>query len=125
MLFPTRYFFDEDVMDKKVMATDIFETERGYEIAIDLPGCDKEDIHMSFEEGYLNVEVEHQEEREARSGRYLRRERYEGACKRSFYVGKQTAHEDIKAVFENGVLKITIEKKDPEVLERKKYIDIE
>ncbi|MBR0086932.1 MAG: Hsp20 family protein, partial [Lachnospiraceae bacterium] len=59
-------------------------------------------------------------------GTYIRRERFYGTTERSFYVGEQVKEEDIKARFEDGILKISIPKKPavPEVQEEK-YIAIE
>ena len=59
-------------------------------------------------------------------GKYIRKERYEGSCNRSFYVGDAITQDDIKAKFEDGVLKISVPKKEakPQV-EEKKFIAIE
>ena len=67
-----------------------------------------------------------QEEKEKKTDKYLRRERYEGACERSFYVGENIKEEDIKGEFKHGLLTLTVPKKDqnPEA-EAKKYIEIE
>ena len=58
-------------------------------------------------------------------GKYIRRERYVGACERSFYVGEDVTRDDIKGEFKHGILKLTIPKKQPSVVEEKKYIPIE
>ena len=59
-------------------------------------------------------------------GRYIRKERYAGACSRSFYVGEDVDQEDVKAEFKHGILKLFVPKKEakPEV-EEKKHIAIE
>lgn len=61
-----------------------------------------------------------------KNGKYIRRERYFGSCSRSFYVGEAVTQEDIKARFEDGILKVSVPKKEakPEV-EESKYIAIE
>ena len=59
-------------------------------------------------------------------GNYIRRERFYGNCRRSFYVGDVVEQEDIKAKFEDGILKIFVPKKEAKpVIEEKKYIAIE
>ena len=61
-----------------------------------------------------------------KEGKYIRRERYSGTCSRSFYVGDAVTQEDIKAKFEDGVLKISVPKKEalPEQ-EKQAFIAIE
>ena len=73
-----------------VMKTDIKEMDNGYELVVDLPGFTKDEIKASLENGYLTISAEKgldKDEKEKESGRYIRRERYAGACSRSFYVG--------------------------------------
>lgn len=102
----------------RIMKTDIRETEKTYELDVDLPGFKKEDIQAQLKDGYLTITankgVEHNEQ-DQKSGRYIRRERYSGSCSRSFYVGENITEEDIEAKFENGILQVTVPKKVPEV----------
>ncbi len=111
-----------------IMKTDVKETEKGFELDIDLPGYDKENVNAELKDGYLTVSAETKTESgdKDETGRYIRRERYFGSCKRSFFVGEDITEEDIKAKFENGVLKISVPKKEakPKV-EEKKFIQIE
>ena len=110
-------FFDDDMFynSKKnnLMKTDIKETKNSYEIDMDLPGYDKDNINLSLEDGYLkiNAKVE-KEDNEDSDERYVRRERFVGECSRSFYVGDDIVEEDIDAEFKNGILKVTIPKKE-------------
>ena len=114
---------------KNLMKTDIKETEKDYEVIIDLPGFKKNEVHASLENGYLTISAEkglNQDEKEKKSGRYIRKERYAGACQRSFYVGDQLTEEDIKGEFKHGILKLTIPKKEAKpAVDDKKYISIE
>lgn len=110
-----------------VMRTDVKESETGYELAINLPGYKKEDVKIELKDGYLSIAAEmKQEEEDKEDGKYIRRERFYGNSSRTFYVGKDITQEEIKAKFENGILKISVPKKvaKPEV-EEKKYISIE
>lgn len=111
-----------------VMRTDIKETDKGYELAIDLPGYKKEDVKAELKDGYLtvNAEMRQNEDQKDEDGRYIRRERYYGTCSRSFYVGEEVTQDDIKARFEDGILKLSVPKKEetPKV-EETKYIQIE
>lgn len=114
---------------KNMMKTDIKETDKDYEVIIDLPGFKKEEVHASLDNGYLTISAEkglNQDEKEKKSGRYIRKERYAGSCQRSFYVGDQLTEEDIKGEFKHGILKLTIPKKEAKLaVDEKKYISIE
>ena len=114
---------------KNMMKTDIREHEAGYELDIDLPGFKKDEITVDLENGYLTISAEKgldKDEKEKETGRYIRRERYAGACSRSFYVGKEVEKEDIKAEFKHGILTLFVPKKEVKpAVEEKKYISIE
>ena len=111
-----------------VMRTDIRESDAGYELDIDLPGYKKEDVKAELKDGYLTISAETKQEdnKQDENGKYIRRERYYGTCSRSFYVGEEVTQEDIRARFEDGILKLSVPKKEalPKV-EEKKYIPIE
>ncbi|MEE1243214.1 Hsp20/alpha crystallin family protein [Frisingicoccus sp.] len=111
-----------------VMKTDIKDTEGGYELDIELPGYKKEDVSAELKEGYLTVSASTKSDHDQKDehGKYIRRERYYGNCSRSFYVGDAITQEDIKARFENGILKLYVPKKEEKpVVENKKFITIE
>ena len=113
---------------KNLMKTDIKELEGAYELIVDLPGFKKEEVQVALEKGYLTISAAKgldKDEQEKESGRYIRRERYAGACQRSFYVGDGITQEDVKAKYEDGILKISIPKKDAKAVEEKKTIAIE
>lgn len=111
-----------------VMKTDIKETDTSYEVEIDLPGFDKSDVKASLEDGYLAISAVKEvnnDEKDEKSGRYIRRERYTGECRRCYYVGEDITEEDIKAEFKDGILKLSIPKQDTKPhVEKKKYIEI-
>ena len=94
---------------------------------MDLPGFNKEDVKAQVKDGYLVIEAVKNADKEDKDedGKYIRRERFYGTCKRSFYVGEQVTEEDIKAKFENGVLTLTIPKEAKKEVEAPKYIAIE
>ncbi len=112
---------------KNLMKTDVKETETGYELDIDLPGFKKDEISAHLEDGYLTVSAAKGVDKDEKDneGRYIRRERYSGSMTRSFYVGSGVTEEDIKAKYEDGILSLSIPKKDPKAVEAKKYIAIE
>ncbi|MCM1326236.1 MAG: Hsp20/alpha crystallin family protein [Bacteroidales bacterium] len=110
-----------------MMKTDICEKENAYEVSVDLPGFSKEDIHVKLENGYMTISAtkEQKEEEKDKDGKYIRRERYSGSVSRSFYVGDALTSEDVKARYENGILQLTVPKKEPKALEQNSYIAIE
>lgn len=111
---------------KNVMKTDIQETDKDYILEMDLPGFSKDEVKVSLENGYLTISAAkdlNKDEKEKKNGRYIRRERYAGACQRSFYVGENISQDDISAEFKHGILKLSIPKKEP--AEEKTYITID
>ena len=114
---------------KNLMKTDIKEKGDSYILEMDLPGFKKDEIQVSLENGYLTVQAARgvdKDEQEKKTGRYIRQERYAGACERSFYVGDDLTQDDIKGEFHHGVLKLTIPKKEAKpAVEQSKYISIE
>ena len=124
MLMPS--IFHDDVFDdffdfsapaysgSELMNTDIKETEKGYELAISLPGV------------MITAAANSKTDEKDKTGKYIRRERYSGSMSRSFYVGDGVSQEDIKAKFENGVLTLEVPKKEAKpAVEEKKTIAIE
>ena len=111
-------FFEDDFFPRKernLMKTDIKEKKDKYLLDIDLPGFEKENINISLENGYLNIEAKVDDEKENDDDeKIVRKERFYGECSRSFYVGDQIKEEDIKAEFKNGILKIEVPKKEIE-----------
>ena len=137
-LFDNMFPFDEKFFTEKkdplygknvsrLMKTDVRETEKTYELDIDLPGFKKDEVHAALENGYLTISAAKglDKDEEDKKGKYIRKERYAGTMQRSFYVGDAITHEDIKAKFENGILSLTIPKKDAKAVETKKSIAIE
>lgn len=110
------------------MNTDIKDTDQGYELTMNMPGVQKEDVKAELKDGYLTIQASTNQSKDEKDndGKYIRRERCSGTFSRSFYVGEGVKQEDIKAKFENGTLKLLVPKVDekPEV-EEKKYISIE
>ncbi|MFT3985893.1 MAG: Hsp20/alpha crystallin family protein [Lachnospiraceae bacterium] len=105
------------------MSADVQEFEDRFQVDLELPGFQKEDIQAELKDGYLTITASHSESNEEKNkkGEFIRRERYTGECSRSFYVGENVTQEDISAGFENGILKLSIPKKEavPKVEERK------
>ena len=122
-LFDNSFFGDRSPLFGKharnLMKTDIRETDdaKSYRFADELPGFQKDEIHVDVENGYLTIRAAKglDKDEEDKGGRVLRQERYAGACSRSFYVG-DVRSEDVKAKYESGVLTILIPKEEPRKL---------
>ncbi len=104
------------------MKTDLKETDKEYELAIDMPGFEKSDINLTLENGYLTVNAK-REEKEQENNNYIRRER-SYSCSRSYYVGDGITEEDVKAKYLNGTLTLCVPKKE-KALPEKKQINID
>ena len=73
---------------QNLLKTDIKEKPEGYELIVDVPGFKKDEVKVALKDGYLTVSAAKglDEDDEDKKGHYIRRERYAGACERSFYV---------------------------------------
>ena len=111
----------------RLMKTDVHEKDGQYDMDIDLPGFKKEDIKVELHDGYLQVSAVKglNEEEKDEKGKLIRQERYSGSMQRSFYVGDSIKQEDVKAKFEQGVLKLSFPKEGEKKLPEKQPIMIE
>ena len=111
---------------KNLMKTDVRETRDSYKLAIDLPGFKKDEVKVELKDGYLTVSASKGLDKgeEDRGGRFIRQERYAGACSRSFYVG-DIRPEEVKCKYEFGVLRVTLPKPTARVVESPSHIAID
>ena len=128
--FPEFHDIDRKLYGKHAhheMKTDVHEHDDHYEIDIDLPGFQKDELTLNLENGYLTVGAAKglDKEQKDKKGKVIRQERYAGAMRRTFYVGEALTEEDVHAKYENGVLSLTIPKKDQKELPERKSIAIE
>lgn len=110
-----------------MMKTDVKESDTAFDIDVELPGYKKEDVKAELKDGYLTITADKCETNEAEeTGKYIRKERFCGSCSRSFYVGEDVTQNDIRAKFEDGILKLMVPKieKKPEP-EENHFIAIE
>jgi HSP20 family protein len=115
----------EDVFNDKVspffssminpaFKVDISEDEKAIYVSADMPGMNKEDVKVSLEDDVLSISAERKQEEEEKTKGYHRIERNWGSMSRSFSVGENVDAENIAASYDNGVLKVTIPKKEAE-----------
>lgn len=136
-LFDDMFDFDKEINrmnralygkhSRNMMKTDVRETENSYELDIDLPGFKKDEINVQLDNGYLSISAAKglDKDEEKKNSKYIRRERYAGAMSRTFYVGDNLTQQDIKAKFEDGILKISVPKKDVQQVAQNNHIAIE
>lgn len=112
---------------KNLMKTDVRETGDSYELDVDLPGFKKDEITLDLKDGYLSISAAKglSKDEKTEEGKYIRQERYTGACSRSFYVGEGVEPKDVSARFEDGILRISLPKQDRKELPRSSAIAIE
>lgn len=94
------------------MRVDVHESDKAYEIHADLPGVKKEDIEVTLANDVLTVSAKkNTESSKEDNGKVVWRERSSGSISRSFSVSPGTREKDIKASFNDGVLTLTVPKK--------------
>ena len=112
---------------KNLMKTDVRETDNTYELDIDLPGFKKDEVQLDLKDGYLTISAAKglDKDQEDKKGKYIRQERYAGACSRSFFVGEGIKPQDVSAKFEDGILRVSLPKQVKKELPRNSTITIE
>lgn len=93
-----------------------------YLIEADLPGMDKENVKIEYDNKYLTISASREDSKEITENNYIRKERQCGEYRRSFFIDNIQS-EDIEATFRNGVLKIELKKK-PQITGTNRYIEI-
>ena len=111
---------------KNLMKTDVRETESTYELDVDLPGFTKDEVNVELKNGYLTIQATKglDKDQSDKKGKYIRQERYAGACSRTFYVGEGVEPEDVTAKFENGILQLSIPKEAKKQLPKNTSVTI-
>ncbi|MCL0062645.1 Hsp20/alpha crystallin family protein [Peptococcaceae bacterium] len=98
--------------ERQQMRADIKETDKEYIVEADLPGVKKEEIDITINNDILTISVNKNEQIEEKNENYIRQERRVGSFSRSFYIDNVDS-DKVTAKFENGVLTITLPKKEP------------
>ena len=112
---------------RNLMKTDVRETDNTYELDVDLPGFKKDEVQLDLKDGYLTISAAKglDKDQEDKKGKYIRQERYAGACSRSFFVGEEIEPRDVSAKFEDGILRVSLPKRVKKELPRNSTIAIE
>ena len=112
---------------KNLMKTDVRELDGSYELDVDLPGFKKDEVTLELKDGVLTIQAVKGLDKDEtdKKGKYIRQERYAGACSRSFYVGDAVEPEDVSAKFEDGILTISVPKNAKKQLPKNSAISIQ
>ncbi len=114
-------FFSPMLAGSNSFKVDLKEDENNYTIDADLPGIKKEDISLEYDNNYLTISAKRDEITQDNDNDFVRRERTYGEFKRSFYIDNIDEN-TIDASFTDGVLRITLPKKEKGI--QRKRIDI-
>ncbi len=123
--------FDEKFggVNANFMRTDVKEGDKDYVVSVELPGFSKDNVSVELKDGYLAIAAKKEQNNDEKDdrGSFIRRERYSGNVCRSSYVGEDMTEEDIRATFKDGILTLTVPKKEaqPQVEEKKHMIQID
>lgn len=122
-------FFDDDRLTSpwlrgSLPAVNVKEMDKSFEVEVAAPGFNKKDFSISVDNGLLTVSAEIKQEKEQKEDNYTRREFGYTSFSRSFSLPVNTNEEDIKAKYEDGILKLSIAKKNQPEAKTKKAIDV-
>lgn len=124
-------FFDDEILGfdgfrtKNLPATNISDKDNHFLIEMAVPGMKKDDFHVTVENGILHISSEKKEEKEEKDKQYRRREYNYYSFERSFTLPESVKQDDIKARYKEGVLSLTVEKKETSKKLPKKEIPIQ
>jgi HSP20 family protein len=109
------FSFQRDFEFEPDMKMDVAEVDGAFVVKAEIPGVDKNDIHVSIDGSRISISAEVKKEKEEReAGRLLRNERYFGRVSRSFSLDSEVDAEKTKARYADGVLELTLPRKSGE-----------
>lgn len=116
--------FFRDVLGKAFPAVNIRENENSFVIDFAAPGFSKEDFKIKVTGDTLTVSAQKQEEKKEEKDSYTRREFSYNSFSRAFTLPESADHEQTEAVYENGILKLTVKKRTDRKEENNKTIAV-
>ncbi|RCX09059.1 Hsp20/alpha crystallin family protein [Extensimonas vulgaris] len=107
--------------DPSKIKIDVKEDDAAYTVHAEIPGVSKDEIQVSIDGNVVSLRAEKQQKEEKKEGeKVLRSERYYGAIERSFQLPTEIDSAQAKAKYENGVLTLTLPKKQSSAAQRLK-----
>jgi HSP20 family protein len=127
LFFPRLFDLDDDFFGNGMSTppANVTETEKEYNVELSVPGMNREDLKIDIDDGVLSISSETKEEHKSEEKNYHRREFSYSSFKRTFTLPENASEENIKAKYENGMLKIAIPKAEQSISKPKKQIKIE
>jgi HSP20 family protein len=136
-LFPSLVsdFFDTDLLSPELFnfegsmvsnlpSVNITEGDKNFKIELAAPGFEKKDFKVETDNGMLTISSEKEKEDKEETDNYRRREFSYSSFRRSFQLPENSIQDKIEAKYENGVLKLTLPKKEISISKPKKEIKI-
>lgn len=122
-LFDVDPIWPLELTGSSLLAVDIIEKDKSYEIAAELPGMDHKNIEIKLSNGSLIIRGEKKQDKEEKKKGYHLSERHYGSFERTFNLPKGVDADKIEASFSKGVLNITLPKK-PDAMKADKVVPI-
>ncbi len=119
-------FFDDFPLAKvgngtrRVPSANVIEQEKEFIIELAVPGMKKQDFNIDMANGQLTISAEKKEEKEEEEKNFTRREFSYTTFSRSFTLPESINHENIKAQYNEGILRLNLPKKEEKLQERKR-----
>jgi HSP20 family protein len=122
-------FFDNDLGDffgKRFSdpSANIIENTDSFLLEIAAPGMIKDDFKINLENNVLTISAELEDQKREDGKNYTRKKFYYGSFSRAFTLPRTIDLDNIKADYDNGILKVSLPKKDEAKVEMKKQIPI-
>ncbi|TYR31718.1 Hsp20/alpha crystallin family protein [Sphingobacterium phlebotomi] len=124
--FFDNFFNDSFISDRlvtRVPAVNIAETEKAYEISLAAPGLQKSDFKINVDKNLITISAEKKEESVSEDKLYSKKEFNFSSFTRSFSLPESVNYNDIEAVYTDGVLQVTVGKKEDAIV-AKRLIDV-
>ena len=118
-IFNEPFFNDFPITSAGKFKVDVKDKGSGYELTAELAGLQKEEISLDYNNGYLSISAQKNEEQNEEKENYIRRERHFGSMNRSFYID-DIDESKITAEFNNGILTVNLPKATVEIQQSKK-----
>lgn len=114
----------ENFNTRMVPPVNIKETDKTYEVELSAPGKKKQDFNIEIDDELLTISSEFKNEKTEEVGKFTRKEFSYSSFMRSFALPENVKQENIKAAYDNGILRITLPKSKEVAPKHKKVIDI-
>lgn len=123
--FDNDRFFDSDLLRRQSLpAVNVRENEKNFEIEVAAPGQTKKDFKVTAENGVLTISCEKKQEGERKENGYTRREFAYSSFSRSFILPENADEDDVKATYEEGILRLQVAKRAMSSSRHQKAIEV-